>query len=300
MLLAAAFFWGSGNIANKSVLTDLDPFAAAALRNLVAALALAPFAWREISKISGGQRWLRSAVPPSLLFAIAIILQQWGYQDATVTNASFLVNAASVVTPIIAFFVLKERLHSCIAIAAALTILGVFLMSGAGKSLSTMNAGDLACLAAALFYAGWMVALGQHATRHNSPAATTCLHCLMAMIFAGIGLLIFTPHQPGSFEGAVPEILYLGVFSSAVAFGLTAAAQAHVSASATAVLVSAESLFGAAGAIVVLGERPGTIVFFGAGLMLIAIVIVARLPVAMRTPIRTGPQFISIRKGNSS
>ena len=113
-------------------------------------------------------------------------------------------------------------------------------------------------------------------------------------------MLIFTPHQPGSFEGAVPEILYLGVFSSAVAFGLTAAAQAHVSASATAVLVSAESLFGAAGAIVVLGERPGTIVFFGAGLMLIAIVIVARLPVAMRTPIRTGPQFISIRKGNSS
>ena len=289
MLLAAAFFWGSGNIANKSVLTDLDPFAAATLRNLVAALALVPFAWRDTSKISCGQRWLRSALPPSVLFAIAIILQQWGYQDATVTNASFLVNAASVITPIIAFFVLKERLHFCIAIAAALTILGVFLMSGAGKSLSTMNTGDLVCLASAVFYAGWMVALSQHATRHNSPAATTCLHCFMAMIFAGIGLIIFAPQQPGSFAGAAPEILYLGVFSSAAAFWLTAAAQAHVSASASAVLVSAESLFGAAGGIVMLGERPGIFVFFGAGLMLIAILIVASLPVAMRASVRTEP-----------
>ena len=299
LLLAAAFFWGSGNIANKGVLTDLDPFAAAALRHLVAALALAPFAWHEISKISCGQRWLRSALPPSVLFAIAIILQQWAYQEATVTNASFLVNAASVITPIIAFFVLKERLHFCIVIAAALTILGVFLMSGAGKSLATMNTGDLACLASALFFAGWMVALGQHATRHNSPAATGCLHCLMTMIFAGIGLIVFAPHQPGSFAGAVPEILYLGVFSSAVALGLTVAAQAHVSASATAVLISADSLFGAAGGLVMLGERPGILVFCGAGLMLIAILIVARQPVAMRAPTRTEPRFISIRTGNS-
>lgn len=284
MLLAAAFFWGSGNIANKSVLQDLDPFATATLRNLVAALALAPFALRELRRISGPGLWLRSAVPPSVFFAIAIILQQWGYQSATVTNASFLVNAATVVTPIIAFFVLKERLHSSIAIAAALTLIGAFLMSGAGNSLSAMNAGDMACLAAAVFYGAWMVALSKHATRYNSPAATTCLHCLTAVLFAGLIVLAFDPHQPGSVTGAMAELLYLGLFSSALAFGLTAAAQAHVSASTAAVLVAAESLFGAAGGILVLGERMGVIPSLGAVLMLIAILIVARLPTATCTP----------------
>lgn len=285
MLLAAAFFWGSGNVANKSVLADLDPFVAATLRNVIAAVALLPFALRDFAQVTNLRIWLRSAALPSVFFAAAIILQQWGYQSATVTNASFLVNAGSVLTPIIAFFVLKERLHACICFAAALTLLGAFLMSGAGKSLTAMNKGDIACLASAVFYAAWMVALGRHATRHGSPAATTCLHCVMAAVFAGLIVAIFTPHQPGTVAGGLAELLYLGLVSSALAFGLTAAAQAHVSASTTAVLVAAESLFGAAGGILVLGERPHLTAIFGAGLMLTAILIVARLPVAARAPL---------------
>jgi drug/metabolite transporter (DMT)-like permease len=300
MLLAAAFFWGSGNVANKSVLQDLDPFAAAMWRNLIATLALAPFAIRELARISGPRLWLRSALPSSMFFAVAIILQQYGYRSATVTNASFLVNAATVVTPVIAFFVLKERLRSGITIAVILTLIGAFLMSGAGHSLSALNEGDIACLASAVFYGAWMVALGQHAVRQNSPAATTCLHCLMAVVFAGVIVLAFAPDQPGTVGGGLPELLYLGVVSSALAFGLTAAAQAHVSASTAAVLVAAESLFGAAGGILVLGERPGLVPGIGAGLMLIAILIVARLPFAICAQHTVPPGLASAKEGFSS
>ena len=292
MLLAAAFFWGSGNIANKSVLQDLDPFAAAALRNLIAALALVPFVFREFRRVAAPSAWLLSALPSSVLFAGAIILQQWGYQSATVTNASFLVNAATVVTPILAFFILKHQLQPCIILAAILTLLGAFLMSGATTSLQAMNKGDLACLGSALFYGAWMVALGQHAARFNSPAATTCLHCITAAVFAAIIVATIAPHQPGTIAGAMAELLYLGVFSSALAFGLTAAAQAHLSASTAAVLVAAESLFGAAGAIVVLGEQPSITVCAGATLIGMAILIAARSPArAAERP----PEFYSRR-----
>ncbi len=284
MLLAAAFFWGSGNVANKSVLADLDPFAAAALRNLLAALVLLPFAIREISRLSHAGCWLRSALPSSVFFAIAILLQQWGYQSATVTNASFLVNAACVVTPIIAFLVLRERLHPSVGFAAALTLAGAFMMSGAGRSLAAMNEGDIACLGSALFYGIWMVTLSQHATRHGNPAATTCIHCLLTFGLAGAVVWVLAPHQPGTLVGGMAELLYLGIFSTALAFGLTVAAQAHVSASTAAVLVAAESLFGAAGGIVVLGERPDGHALFGAGLMLVAILIVAILPAGAQTP----------------
>ena len=285
MLLAAAFFWGSGNVANKSVLADLDPFAAAALRNLLASLALLPFAVRDFTRITKFRMWLRSAALPSVFFAIANILQQWGYQSATVTNASFLVNAGSVLTPIIAFFVLKQRLDVCICSAATLTLFGAFLMSGAGQSISILNAGDIACLGSAVFYAAWMVALGHHAAQHGRPGATTCLHCFMAAVLAGAIVAGFAPHQPGTLSGGMAELLYLGLVSSALAFGLTAAAQAHVSASTTAVLVAAESIFGAVGGILVLGERPQATAIFGAGLMLLAILIVARLPVAGPAPV---------------
>ncbi len=298
MLLAAAFFWGSGNIANKSILQDLDPFAAAALRNVVAALALAPFALREFLQIRARTAWLRSALPPSVFFAGAIILQQWGYQSATVTNASFLVNVATVITPILAFFVLKHCLQPCIVVAAVLTLIGAFLMSGATQFPFAMNKGDLACLGSALFYGAWMVALGQHAARFNSPAATTCLHSVTAMIFAALIVASTAPLQPGTIAGAMPELIYLGVFSSALAFGLTAAAQAHLSASTTAVLVAAESLFGAAGAIAVLGERPSSTVCAGGAMIGFAILIAARSP---GQAIEKPPEFSSRRltqKGN--
>ena len=278
MLLLAAFLWGSGNVANKTVLQDLDPFAAAAARNLVAFLVLFPAALRELRRASRSEGWGRSAILPSVLFAVAIILQQWGYQTATVTNASFLVNTACVLTPLMALVVLRERINLCIGVAAVLTLLGIYLMSGAGRPLAMMNVGDMACLASAVFYAGWMVALSGHATLHGKPLATICLHCGVTFVLACSASHFLAPPQPGTWTGALPEVLYLGVFSTAFAFGLTAAAQSRVSASSAAVLVAAESLFGAAGGILLLGEQPGPQVTLGAAIMLFAIFIVARAP----------------------
>lgn len=291
MLLLAAFFWGSGNVANKTVLQDIDPFAAVGARNLVAVVVLLPFALKELLRMPDLRLWARSAVLPSALFAVAIILQQWGYQSATVTNASFLVNTASVLTPLLAFVALREKINLCIGFAAVLTMLGVYLMSGAGGSLASMNAGDVACLVSAAFYAAWMVALSRHATTHGRPFATITMHCVLTFAFACGVLLFLDPLQPGTLAGALPEVLYLGIFSTALAFGLTAIAQARVSASSAAVLVAAESLFGAAGAILVLGERPGPYVLLGAALMLFAIFIVARAPAQPAAP----PIFASTR-----
>jgi uncharacterized membrane protein len=133
MLLTAAFFWGSGNVANKTVLQDMDPVAAVVARNLVAAAALLPFALRDIIKVTSRAAWIKSAFLPSALFAGAVMTQQWGYQTASVTNASFLVNVACVLTPLIAFLLLRENLGPNIAVAAILTLIGAFLLSGAGE-----------------------------------------------------------------------------------------------------------------------------------------------------------------------
>lgn len=278
MLMAAAFLWGTGNVANKTVLQDLDPIAAVTARNVVAVIALLPFAIRDLIVVPSLAQWVKSAAVPSVFFAIAVMLQQWGYQQASVTNASFLVNADCIFTPVIALVVLREPLQICVAIAAILTVVGAFLMTGTGPDFSNANMGDLACLLSAVFYAGWLVALSRHATSHGHPLATICLHCASTLVVATTLLLFFTPDQPGTLEGAMPEILYLGLFSTALAFGLTAAAQARVSASTVAVILAAESLFGTAGGMVMLGERPSALSMLGAALILVGIFIVARAP----------------------
>lgn len=288
MLLLAAFFWGSGNIANKTVLDDIDPWSAVCLRCAVAALVLLPFALAEARR-HDDPRWRKSSVLPSALFATALLLQQKGYETATVTNASFLVNAACVLTPILAFLLFREMAGRSTILAAILMFAGAFAMSGSATSLGALNPGDVLCLMSALAYAAWTLALGRHALRHGRPVATTVIHCGIAAVvtlpvagpaLAGQGLAGGVPVP----LGAVPEILYLGIFSTALAFLLTVAAQERVSASVAGIVVSAESLFGAAGGIVFLGERPDGSVLTGAALMLAAIAIVALSPV--RPPAR--------------
>ena len=271
MTLLAAFLWGAGNVASKTVLTDLDPFAAVAARNLVGLLVLLPFAMQQFFAVGNRRVWLKSAMLPSLLFTAAILSQQWGFQSTSVTNASFLVSACSVLTPVMAYVFLRDRIGPIIGLAAALTLFGAFLMSGAHQSWARMNAGDIGCLVAAVFYAGWIVALSRHAVRHGQALATTCLHCAVTTATAFCILIVLSPKQPGIWTNGLPEVLYLGVFSTAVAFALMAWAQERLSASTAAVLSAAESLFGAGGGFLMLGERLGTSQALGATLILTAI-----------------------------
>jgi drug/metabolite transporter (DMT)-like permease len=268
ILLFAAFLWGSGNLANKTILMDVGPATAVALRCSVAALVLLWPAAKSLARpmIQG---WLRSVAPGCVMFALALTTQQWGYQTATVTNASFLVNATCVMTPLLGFLVWQDRLHGRTAVCAGLVLAGALLMSGAWWSLSAVNSGDVLCLVSAVFYSFWIILIGRHLERYPTPAATTLAQCLFVMLVATPFAIATEPLTPPAVWAALPEALYLGLFSTAAAFALTAWAQTRVSASTAAILISAESLFGAAAAIVFLAERPSPATLIGAGLILI-------------------------------
>ena len=275
MLLLAAFFWGSGNLANKTVLQDLDPFAVVLLRNLVAVVAIAPMVLPELAR-GVMPAWFKSAFPVGVFFGVAVICQQWGYQTATVTNASFLVNATCVLTPVLAWLLFGERPGPSTSLAATVMLLGALCMSGVLLKWQPMNAGDTWCIVSALFYSIWMILLVRHVTRHGLPVLTTLVQCLCAACIALPFCLSTEPELERNFVGALPELIYLGVFSTALAFGLASVAQRCLSASVGAILMSAESLFGAAGGIFVLGERPDFGVVLGAALMMAAILLVCR------------------------
>jgi drug/metabolite transporter (DMT)-like permease len=288
MLLMAAFLWGSGNLANKTILVDVDPVSAVFLRSSIAVLALLWPAWRERPGYLP-KGWLRSVGPGSLMFALALLTQQWGYQTATVTNASFLVNATCVMTPVLGVLVWRDRLQGRTVVSAVLVLLGALLMSGAWWSLASVNSGDVLCLFSALFYSIWIILIGRHLERYPTPAATTLAQCLCTALLSVPFVLTAQPPTPQDWWGAMPEALYLGLFSTAAAFALTAVAQTRVSASTAAILMSAESLFGGAGAILFLAERPAPAALTGAGLILIAILIMALRPEPIGAQVRLHP-----------
>lgn len=269
MLVVAALFWGTGNVACKTVLEHIGPLTALSCRNVVGLLLLLGFLRFE----PGGMpdmRWLTSALCPAVLLAGAALFQQLAYRWTSVTNVSFLVNTCAVLTPLVAWLFLGQRPGWRICLAGTTVLVGAFLMSGISVTGVGLNTGDLTCLGSALFYAGGMVALGYHLGRYGRPLLTS------AVQFA-VAVLAITPLAVGIEAPAVsdiwrawPEIIYLGTFSTALACVLVTTAQRHVSASVAAALTSSESVFGASAAFVMLGERLtatgmiGAVLIFGA------------------------------------
>lgn len=271
LLLSAAALWGFGNVAQKTVLEHIDPMSAVGARCLLAALLLALFVRRSAS-------WRLSSYWTSLLrvalpFTFAMAVQQVGYLGTSVTNASFLVNTATVLTPLVAWVMLAERAGRTVLFAAAATLAGALALSG-GLS-GGIGWGDATMLLSAAGYAYWMVELGRHVRRHDDAVACACFQFLVAGVVA-LPLGVAWGGLSGSaLAGAWRELLVLGVFSTAIAFGLQAVAQRHASASHAAVIVSAESVFGALAAALLLGERVTAMEGLGCALIALGILAVA-------------------------
>ena len=106
ILLAAAAIWGLAFLFQKSAMAHVGPLTFIAARGALAALALAPLAWREHARAArdhAGAGFCRSPCGGGLLFFVAAWLQQAGIRTATVTNTGFLTALYVVITPFIAW-----------------------------------------------------------------------------------------------------------------------------------------------------------------------------------------------------
>jgi len=286
LLLVAAAFWGFGNVAQKTVLEHLDPFSAVGLRCLIGGVLILPLLRLDRSGMVAPGYW-PSVIRVAVIFAAALLAQQAAYLSTTVTNAGFLVNTAAILTPILAWIVYRERPGLHVWGAAGATLIGVFLLCG---GMQGFGKGDFVALFSALLYAVWMVDLGRHMQTFGHPVRTACTQFLVAAAIAlPIGGL-WGSLSAGAALAAGPELLLLGVGSTALAFGLQTLAQRYTPASYAAVIVSAEGVFGAMAAALFLGERITLVAMLGAALMLAAIVHLAfgsaPKPVRVRTAAR--------------
>ncbi|MEJ1935029.1 DMT family transporter [Nostoc sp. NIES-2111] len=293
LLLLAAFFWGAGNVAQKTVLTHLGPVTTVGLRCEIAALVLAPFLllFRGPPLQKG---FAASAASVGVLFAAALTVQQAAYGFTSVTNASFLVNTCVVITPILAWLSMREQPGWSTWIAVPLTLWGALLMSGAG--VQGLSPGDAACILSAVLYAAWTVQLGAHVQRYGAAAATALVQFALGALLCLPAGLIVEKAGLDAVGAAGLELFILGVFSTAAAFGLQAVAQRHTPASHAAVIVSAESVFGAAGAFLLLSERTTAEGLAGAGLIVAAIALISLRPERARVRYAAGSRLRQLTK----
>src|SRR5690606_12466714 len=104
-LILAAAAWGIAFLFQKTAMEHVEPLAFIAARTGVAAVALAPLAWREHrrSAAPASPAFWRVALWAGVAFLVAAWLQQAGLVTATVTNTAFLTALYVVLTPLVAW-----------------------------------------------------------------------------------------------------------------------------------------------------------------------------------------------------
>jgi drug/metabolite transporter (DMT)-like permease len=268
-LILAAAVWGVAFLFQKSAMDHVGPLAFIAARAAVAALALAPFAWREHARASAA-----SAAPSfwgvaawgGVAFFLAAWLQQAGIRTATVTNTSFLTALYVVLTPFVVWAWSGRVPNPAVWPAVALSALGTWLLGGGGM-LGALGYGDWLVALCALFWAIHVVITGR-AAPFRRPIGFTAVQFAVVAALAAACSALFEATTLAGLVGAVPDILYVGLLSSALTFTILTVALQRTPPSEAAVIVSMETVFAALAAYLVLGERLSSVGWLGAALIL--------------------------------
>lgn len=150
--------------------------------------------------------------------------------------------------------------------AVALSTLGTWLLGGGG-TLSALGYGDWLVALCALFWAIHVVITGR-AAPFGRPIGFTAIQFAVVAALAALGSTLFETTTLAGLAGAAPDILYVGLLSSALTFTLLTVALQYTPPSEAAVIVSMETVFAALTAYLVLGERLSAIGWLGATLIL--------------------------------
>ncbi len=94
--------------------------------------------------------------------------------------------------------------------------------------------------------------------------------------------VVAEPISIADIQAALGQILYVGIFSSGLAFVLQVIGQRYTTASQAAIFLSSEALFGASLGGLLLGESMGPLGYAGCALMFIAMLAVELVPELVR------------------
>ncbi|WP_069173724.1 DMT family transporter [Streptomyces griseus] len=222
--------WASAFVSIRSAGEAYSPGALALGRLLAGTLTLGVILLVRREGLPAKGAWPGIIGSGLLWFGLYMVVLNWGEQQVDAGTAAMIVNIGPILMALLGARLLGEglprRLLTGMAVSFAGAVVVGLSMSGHGSS-SVL--GVLLCLLAAVSYAGGVV-IQKPALRHGSPLQITTLGCLTGTVaclpFTGV-LVSEAARAPAS---ATLNMIYLGVFPTALAFTTWAYALARTTA----------------------------------------------------------------------
>lgn len=282
LALITALIWGTAFVAQDLCVGKIGAFSFNALRALIAVMGLGIFLLirRTVQRKKGTYPrqspkafWLGGTVCGFFL-ALASNLQQFGISDSGAGKASFITALYVVLVPVFSMiFGKKNPITVWFGVIAA--AVGMYFLCMRGDF--TVAKGDFFLIACAVAFALQVLAVDYFVKKVDSIALSWGQFFFTA-IFSGIFALLFdTETTAAGVISCLLPVLYVGVFSSCIAYTLQNVAQVGANPTVIALIFSLESVFGVAAGAVLLQERLLPREYFGCVLMLLGVV-VSQLP----------------------
>ena len=276
LLLIAAIVWGAAFVAQSTAMDSIGPMNFTGVRFVLATLAVAPFAYFERRRISNPIPLpvIGKGILVGVVFFAGMAFQQFGFATTSVTNAGFLTALYVPLTPVIGVLIFRSWPSPVIWPIVAISVIGAYLLAG---SLETMKQGDILMLFSALSwpYRSFSLPHGEQIWQSAGFRLPAICHSQRSGFLCG---LPFESLDLSSLQGAWFQIIYTGVFSGALAFGLQAIGQRYTPPADAAIILSGESLFAAIFGAILLSERLTPTQYVGCFLIFSCILLVELLP----------------------
>jgi drug/metabolite transporter (DMT)-like permease len=267
-LTITAIIWGSGFVASSISLDYFTPYQILAGRFLIGAIILTVIFHKKLKNINKSTM-IKGAVLGIFLY-LAFALQTVGLQFTTPSKNAFLTAVNVVIVPFIAFVIYKRKIDMYELMGAILAMVGVGILSL--KLSAEINIGDLLTLGCAFGFAFHIFFTAKY-VKDSDPVSLTLIQMMTAAI---IGIIVVLFRGETSFviekEGMF-SLLYLGIFSTTIAYLLQTVAQKMITETKAAIILSTESFWGMVFSVAILDETMTIKMVIGAILILTAIII---------------------------
>ncbi len=285
ILLIAAIIWGAAFVAQKAA-AALPPLTLIATRSIFAVIFLLPvvFVYDRLTKsgrtlislrgapfVDLGRRELIGGAICGVFLFIASTLQQAGIAETDAGKASFITSLYVVIVPLLSL-ALGKRSGLNIWVSSALAVLGFYLLcitDGFSLALS-----DLLILLCAGVFAMQIISIDKSLEGGCCPIRLSLVQFFTCAVLSSITAPIFEgPIDLSLILRFLPQLLFLGVGSSGIAYTCQIVGQRGTPAPVATVILSLEGVFGALSAALFLSERMSMQEYIGCGIVFIAVLI---------------------------
>ena len=280
--ILAALIWGTAFVAQSMGAEYVGPFTFNAARSIIAFFFLLGLCAvlrqmrrkrGEVSAKTSQKDLIIGGLCCGTALAVATNLQQKGIETTTSGKAGFITALYIVLVPIAGLF-LNRRVGKKVWIGVVLAVTGLYCLCITEEF--TIAAGDFYLLGCAVCFAVQIMCI-DHFVQKVDGVELSCAQFLVVSVISTVGMLATETPTLEALSHCVIPILYVGIFSSGVAYTLQILAQKDSNPTVVTLLLSLESVFATIAGALILHDQMSLREYFGCALMLSA-VILAQLP----------------------